>query len=139
MRRARSGTADRPETGRRMTSRAPLGGGIGERGWAAAPGAGRDGPPPAGTVNILVSVPAALPDTALVNAVATATEAKGRALPDAGWTPRAHRPTRCASPPRRLRRAVRLTDPRRSRAPAPGPSSPVRRTRRSREPGGATF
>ncbi len=58
--------------------------GIGVHGWAAAPGAGSGGPLPAGTINILVSVPVALSDAALVNAVATATEAKVQALRDAG-------------------------------------------------------
>lgn len=49
---------------------------------AAAPAA--DLPPGAGTINIVVLVPAQLSDAALVNAVATATEAKGQALRDAG-------------------------------------------------------
>ncbi|MFF3285713.1 adenosylcobinamide amidohydrolase [Streptomyces sp. NPDC003023] len=58
--------------------------GIGVRGWAAVPAPGRPGPPAAGTVNIVVSVPVALSDAALVNAVATATEAKVQALRDLG-------------------------------------------------------
>ncbi|MFF0291113.1 adenosylcobinamide amidohydrolase [Streptomyces sp. NPDC005262] len=58
--------------------------GLGVRGWAADPAAGTDGPPPPGTVNIVVTVPVALSDAALVNAVATATEAKVQALLDAG-------------------------------------------------------
>ncbi|MDB1086779.1 adenosylcobinamide amidohydrolase [Streptomyces sp. ACA25] len=58
--------------------------GIGVRGWAAAPDRGEAGPAPAGTINILVSVPVPLADAALVNAVATATEAKVQALRDAG-------------------------------------------------------
>ncbi|MFF4244480.1 adenosylcobinamide amidohydrolase [Streptomyces sp. NPDC001822] len=58
--------------------------GLGVRGWAAEPAAGTDGPLPAGTVNIVVTLPAALSDAALVNAVATATEAKVQALVDAG-------------------------------------------------------
>ncbi|WP_413471129.1 adenosylcobinamide amidohydrolase [Streptomyces peucetius] len=58
--------------------------GIGVRGWAAAPAPGRPGPPEAGTVNIVVSLPVALSDAALVNAVATATEAKVQALHDLG-------------------------------------------------------
>ncbi|WSC74367.1 adenosylcobinamide amidohydrolase [Streptomyces sp. NBC_01724] len=58
--------------------------GLGVRGWAADPAAGIDGPPPPGTVNIVVTVPVALSDAALVNAVATATEAKVQALLDAG-------------------------------------------------------
>ncbi|WP_315987262.1 adenosylcobinamide amidohydrolase [Actinomadura sp. HBU206391] len=67
--------------------------------WAAAPPggvdleftpirdeakAGADGPRP-GTINIVVSVPASLGDAALVNAVATVTEAKTQALLDAGY------------------------------------------------------
>lgn len=58
--------------------------GLGVRGWAAAPADGRPGPHPPGTVNIVVTVPVALSDAALVNAVATATEAKVQALLDAG-------------------------------------------------------
>lgn len=70
--------------------------GLGVRGWAAAPdtGAGAPGRPGSvdvpvppfrpGTVNIVVTLPAALSDAALVNAVATATEAKVQALLDAG-------------------------------------------------------
>ncbi|MEU0834354.1 adenosylcobinamide amidohydrolase [Streptomyces sp. NPDC056231] len=58
--------------------------GLGVRGWAADPAAGHAGPLPPGTVNIVVTVPVALSDAALVNAVATATEAKVQALLDAG-------------------------------------------------------
>ncbi|MFE4449375.1 adenosylcobinamide amidohydrolase [Streptomyces sp. NPDC056796] len=58
--------------------------GLGVRGWAAVPAEGRDGPLPPGTVNIVVTLPVALSDAALVNAVATATEAKVQALLDAG-------------------------------------------------------
>jgi len=58
--------------------------GLGVRGWAAAPGQGADGALPPGTVNIVVTLPVALSDAALVNAVATATEAKVQALVDAG-------------------------------------------------------
>ncbi|MFD6423732.1 adenosylcobinamide amidohydrolase [Streptomyces sp. NPDC060198] len=58
--------------------------GLGVRGWAAAPAPGAVGPLPAGTVNIVVTLPVALSDAALVNAVATATEAKVQALLDAG-------------------------------------------------------
>lgn len=58
--------------------------GIGVRGWAAAPTPGVPGQQTAGTINIVVSVPVALSDAALVNAVATATEAKVQALRDAG-------------------------------------------------------
>lgn len=59
--------------------------GIGVCGWAASPGPGSPAPPPPGTVNIVVAVPAPLGDAALVNAVATATEAKVQALLDAGF------------------------------------------------------
>lgn len=58
--------------------------GLGVRGWAAAPAPGADGPPQPGTINIVVVLPVALSDAALVNAVATATEAKVQALLDAG-------------------------------------------------------
>ncbi|THA75504.1 adenosylcobinamide amidohydrolase [Streptomyces sp. A0642] len=58
--------------------------GLGVRGWAAAEAEGDGGPRAPGTVNIVVTVPAPLADAALVNAVATATEAKVQALLDAG-------------------------------------------------------
>ncbi|MER6604249.1 adenosylcobinamide amidohydrolase [Streptomyces parvus] len=58
--------------------------GLGVRGWAAAPGDDRAPSFRPGTVNIVVTLPAALSDAALVNAVATATEAKVQALLDAG-------------------------------------------------------
>lgn len=64
--------------------------GIKVRGWAAAPSAGTDGAGGTdrtgvpGTINILVAVPVPLSDAALVNAVATATEAKVQALLEAG-------------------------------------------------------
>ncbi|MFD4024395.1 adenosylcobinamide amidohydrolase [Streptomyces sp. NPDC058576] len=63
--------------------------GLGVRGWAAAPDTTRHEDVPAapfrpGTVNIVVTLPVALSDAALVNAVATATEAKVQALLDAG-------------------------------------------------------
>ncbi|WNF25562.1 adenosylcobinamide amidohydrolase [Streptomyces sp. C11-1] len=58
--------------------------GLGVRGWAAAPDEGTGSPHGPGTVNIVVTVPVALSDAALVNAVATATEAKVQALLDAG-------------------------------------------------------
>ena len=58
--------------------------GLGVRGWAAAPGEEAVEPPRPGTVNIVVTLPVALSDAALVNAVATATEAKVQALLDAG-------------------------------------------------------
>ncbi|MFE7627291.1 adenosylcobinamide amidohydrolase [Streptomyces sp. NPDC057509] len=58
--------------------------GLGVRGWAAAPADGAGGPPRPGTVNIVVTLPVPLTDAALVNAVATATEAKVQALLDAG-------------------------------------------------------
>ncbi|MFF4979509.1 adenosylcobinamide amidohydrolase [Streptomyces sp. NPDC001046] len=59
--------------------------GLGVRGWAASPVAGRDEDTRPGTVNVVVALPAALSDAALVNAVATATEAKVQALLDAGY------------------------------------------------------
>jgi adenosylcobinamide amidohydrolase len=46
--------------------------------------AAREAAEPAGTVNVLVVVPAPLSDAALVNAVVTATEAKAQALAEAG-------------------------------------------------------
>ncbi|WP_406728962.1 adenosylcobinamide amidohydrolase [Streptomyces sp. GD-15H] len=67
--------------------------GIDVRGWAAAfdteeAGAegtgGTDGAHTPGTINIVVALPVPLTDAALVNAVATATEAKVQALLDAG-------------------------------------------------------
>ncbi|MEU1232412.1 adenosylcobinamide amidohydrolase [Streptomyces sp. NPDC005828] len=58
--------------------------GIGVRGWAAAPGAGGIAAPRPGTINIIVSLPVPLTDAALVNAVATATEAKVQALVELG-------------------------------------------------------
>ncbi|GAA1910760.1 adenosylcobinamide amidohydrolase [Streptomyces sodiiphilus] len=58
--------------------------GIGVHGWAAVAQSGSADPAPAGTINIVVSVPVPLSDAALVNAVATATEAKVQALRDAG-------------------------------------------------------
>ncbi|MEU5127826.1 adenosylcobinamide amidohydrolase [Streptomyces mobaraensis] len=58
--------------------------GITVRGWAASPEEGTAGFAEPGTINVIVAVPAALTDAALVNAVATATEAKVQALLDAG-------------------------------------------------------
>ncbi|MFJ1613532.1 adenosylcobinamide amidohydrolase [Streptomyces sp. NPDC088251] len=58
--------------------------GLGVRGWAAAPAEDTGEPPRPGTVNIVVVLPTALSDAALVNAVATATEAKVQALLEAG-------------------------------------------------------
>lgn len=58
--------------------------GLGVRGWAAAPAEDTGAPPRPGTVNIVVTLPVPLSDAALVNAVATATEAKVQALLDAG-------------------------------------------------------
>ncbi|MEU2600712.1 adenosylcobinamide amidohydrolase [Streptomyces hirsutus] len=62
--------------------------GIDVRGWAAVPeaeeaaaGIGAQAP---GTINIVVALPVPLTDAALVNAVATATEAKTQALLEAG-------------------------------------------------------
>jgi adenosylcobinamide amidohydrolase len=56
--------------------------------WAAAPPDATDpelAPIQVGTVNIVVSVPVALSDAALVNAVITATEAKTQAILEAGY------------------------------------------------------
>ncbi|WP_399126729.1 adenosylcobinamide amidohydrolase [Streptomyces sp. ITFR-6] len=58
--------------------------GLGVRGWAAAPAADTGAWPEPGTVNIVVVLPVPLCDAALVNAVATATEAKVQALLGAG-------------------------------------------------------
>ncbi|WP_228992223.1 adenosylcobinamide amidohydrolase [Streptomyces sp. DH8] len=59
--------------------------GLGVRGWAAVPETGAPAVPfRPGTVNIVLAVPVPLSDAALVNAVATATEAKVQALLDAG-------------------------------------------------------
>ncbi|MBV7247766.1 adenosylcobinamide amidohydrolase [Streptomyces sp. MW-W600-10] len=58
--------------------------GLGVRGWAAAPDDSRASSFRPGTVNIVVTLPVALSDAALVNAVATVTEAKVQALLDAG-------------------------------------------------------
>src|SRR5580700_6376692 len=52
--------------------------------WAAAP-PGRPDPELAGTINLIVALPVPLTDAALVNAVATATEAKVQAVLDAGF------------------------------------------------------
>ncbi|MEV2201240.1 adenosylcobinamide amidohydrolase [Streptomyces fradiae] len=59
--------------------------GLGVRGWAASPVEGPAVPAGPGTVNIVAALPVALTDAALVNAVATATEAKVQALLDAGY------------------------------------------------------
>ncbi|WP_318204958.1 adenosylcobinamide amidohydrolase [Streptomyces sp. SCL15-4] len=59
--------------------------GLGVRGWAASPAEGTATAARPGTVNIVVALPVALTDAALVNAVATATEAKVQALLAAGY------------------------------------------------------
>ncbi|MFF4186327.1 adenosylcobinamide amidohydrolase [Streptomyces sp. NPDC001691] len=59
--------------------------GLGVRGWAASPAEGTAAPTRPGTINIVVALPVALTDGALVNAVATATEAKVQALLDSGY------------------------------------------------------
>jgi adenosylcobinamide hydrolase len=56
--------------------------GLGEPEWAAAPPT--DAVAAVGTINIVALVPVRLSDAALVNAVATATEAKVQALVEAG-------------------------------------------------------
>ncbi|QRX89533.1 adenosylcobinamide amidohydrolase [Streptomyces noursei] len=58
--------------------------GLGVRGWAASPAQGAITPARPGTINIVVALPVALTDAALVNAVATATEAKVQALLNTG-------------------------------------------------------
>ncbi|CAL9650633.1 adenosylcobinamide amidohydrolase [Streptomyces sp. Tu 3180] len=58
--------------------------GVEVRGWAARPDEGTSGSQAPGTINIVVALPVALTDAALVNAVATATEAKVQALVEAG-------------------------------------------------------
>jgi adenosylcobinamide hydrolase len=57
--------------------------GLGQPTQAAAPDAGAP-VPTAGTINVLVVLPERLSDAALVNAVATATEAKVQAIRDLG-------------------------------------------------------
>lgn len=53
--------------------------------WAAAPDGDRSpAPVPAGTINVVASLPVRLSDAALVNAVATVAEAKAQALFEAG-------------------------------------------------------
>ena len=47
--------------------------------------------PAVGTINMLVMVPERLSDAALVNAVATATEAKAQALAERGGARHGHR------------------------------------------------
>ncbi|WP_026328781.1 adenosylcobinamide amidohydrolase [Streptomyces sulphureus] len=59
--------------------------GVGVAGWAAVPAGAAVAPSGPGTVNILAALPVPLSDAALVNAVATATEAKVQALVEAGY------------------------------------------------------
>jgi adenosylcobinamide amidohydrolase len=59
--------------------------GLGVRGWAATAARTEAFVPRPGTINIVVALPVALTDAALVNAVATATEAKVQALVEAGY------------------------------------------------------
>ncbi|MEU9234478.1 adenosylcobinamide amidohydrolase [Streptomyces subrutilus] len=59
--------------------------GVTVRGWAASPAEGALAPAEPGTINIIAALPVALSDAALVNAVATATEAKVQALLEAGY------------------------------------------------------
>ncbi|OBJ88379.1 adenosylcobinamide amidohydrolase [Mycobacterium sp. 1245852.3] len=60
--------------------------GLSSPAWAAAPDHHfrREAPYRVGTINVVVAVPVRLSEAALVNAVATATEAKVQALHDAG-------------------------------------------------------
>ncbi|MFE5709430.1 adenosylcobinamide amidohydrolase [Streptomyces sp. NPDC056501] len=69
--------------------------GIGVRGWAAVPGAGGVAAPRPGTINIIVSLPVPLTAAALVNAVATATEAKVQGLSGGSGSDRARGLARC--------------------------------------------
>ncbi|MFE3638004.1 adenosylcobinamide amidohydrolase [Streptomyces sp. NPDC059168] len=71
----------RPGRARDGGAEAVVTAGISVRGWAATPAEGTAQP---GTINIVAVLPVALTDAALVNAVATATEAKVQALLDAG-------------------------------------------------------
>ena len=57
--------------------------GVSEPEWAAASAPARLGSQP-GTINVIASLPVALSQGALVNAVITATEAKTQALVEAG-------------------------------------------------------
>ncbi|MER6408452.1 adenosylcobinamide amidohydrolase [Streptomyces viridosporus] len=59
--------------------------GVEVRGWAASWPEGVEGPQAPGTINIVAAVPVPLTDAALVNAVATVTEAKVQALLDSGY------------------------------------------------------
>ncbi|HSH23154.1 MAG TPA: adenosylcobinamide amidohydrolase [Acidimicrobiales bacterium] len=54
--------------------------GLGTPTWAAAPCDVDETPVPVGTINVVAYIPQRLSDAALVNAVATATEAKAQAL-----------------------------------------------------------
>ncbi|MFI8449828.1 adenosylcobinamide amidohydrolase [Streptomyces erythrochromogenes] len=58
--------------------------GLGVRGWAACETPDTASPQAPGTINIIAALPVALSDAALVNAIATATEAKVQALLDTG-------------------------------------------------------
>ncbi len=59
--------------------------GLGVPVWAAAPDPSSTDLRAPGTVNVVVAVPAVLSDAALVNLVATVTEAKTQALLENGW------------------------------------------------------
>jgi adenosylcobinamide amidohydrolase len=58
--------------------------GLSSPAWAAAPDHHARRELPVGTINVVVAAPVRLSETALVNAVATATEAKVQALHEAG-------------------------------------------------------
>ena len=59
--------------------------GVDEPAWAAAPALGwHTAVPTVGTINLVIDVPVRLSDAALVNAVATATEAKAQAMAEVG-------------------------------------------------------
>ncbi|QGG95266.1 adenosylcobinamide amidohydrolase [Actinomarinicola tropica] len=68
-----------------VTVRATVG--VEEPSWAAAPSPDwhAEGAVAVGTINVVVDLPVRMSDAALVNAVATATEAKSQAMAEAGW------------------------------------------------------
>ncbi|CAM5335451.1 hypothetical protein SGLAM104S_07112 [Streptomyces glaucescens] len=108
--------------------------GLGVRGLGRFPAEGTVTAAPPGTINIVVALPVALTDAALVNAVATATEAKVQALLGAGYDcSRDPHGRRCASPPG-LRAATTgcacLRGPPLAVGCARGPRGPRCRTRR---------
>jgi adenosylcobinamide amidohydrolase len=80
--------------------------------WAAAP-PGHPDPELAGTINLIVALPVPLTDAALVNAVATATEAKVQAVLDAGFAGTGTATDAvCVAAPTDTRREEEFTGPR---------------------------